>query len=68
MIHSFSIRFTGVVKEPSKELEPLKETIVDIQNVVRDSFPPDLQHGVEITGMSIHIDKLSVREAAEVLS
>jgi hypothetical protein len=58
MKYSYSISFHGTVKDIDGE-NNATTSVHEAESAVRDSFNLDLLHGVEIDGMSIHIDKIN---------
>lgn len=62
MKHSFSISFHGEVISTAEEDKDGEATIAAITEAVRDSFQPDLLHGVKVRGVSIHIDEMTTHE------
>lgn len=55
MRYSFNVSYHGTV---SPVEDPDKESIHDVGAVVRQSFMPDLQAGVKVEGMNVHITEL----------
>lgn len=62
MKHAFSITFHGEVTSTPEEDRDGEATIEAITEAVRDSFKPDLLHGVKIRGTAIHVDEMTEHE------